>query len=331
MELRIACTNGSQPSSDILMVARTQRRGVKLLRALASASIAAAPFTLALAEPAPAPIEAVPGEVLRWAGSGPNVTHCRMAGRSWAPLDGTCYYPIDIEHKPGVVEVGRRVGGRSESARIRVGPRNYGTEEVNLPDIPQAHPSPSDLKRDANERVLLGKIYHRPEGQARFTLPVGKPANPFPEGKAFGVDRVFNGKPAPQPHTGVDSPVPVGSPVLAVADGTVAVAQDLFYPGNAVIIDHGNGLFSQYFHLSEIKVKPGNEVKKGERVGLIGSTGRATGPHLFFGVQWHNARINPKFLLENPKRMPEIGADERAAERTPASTAPKVKAKERPR
>ena len=139
-----------------------------------------------------------------------------------------------------------------------------------------------------------------------FSLPLGKPANPLPEGKSFGVDRIFNGKPAMQPHMGSDYPVPASAPVLAVAEGTVVLAQDLFYPGNAVFIDHGDGLISMYFHLSEIDVQAGQEVRKGDKLGQVGTTGRSTGPHLFFGVRWHNARIDPRFLLEDPAKIPAL-------------------------
>jgi murein DD-endopeptidase MepM/ murein hydrolase activator NlpD len=109
-----------------------------------------------------------------------------------------------------------------------------------------------------------------------------------------------------QPHMGSDYPVPVSAPVLAVADGTVALAQDLFYPGNAVFIDHGDGLISMYFHLSEINVQAGQQVRQGDRLGRVGTTGRSTGPHLFFAVRWHNARIDPRFVLEDPARIPAI-------------------------
>ena len=155
-----------------------------------------------------------------------------MSARSWAPLGDTCNFPIDLEQKPGVIAVTRQGQGRSETARITIEPRNYGTQEIELPDIAQANPSPADLQRNARERVLLAKAFNRKEGPARFTLPLGKPANPLPEGKAFGVDRIFNGKPAAQPHTGTDYPVRASAPVLAVAEGTVILAQDLFYPGN---------------------------------------------------------------------------------------------------
>jgi murein DD-endopeptidase MepM/ murein hydrolase activator NlpD len=250
-------------------------------------------------------ISAAPGTLVRWSAVG--TTRCTMKGRSWAALQGTCYYPIDLDQPPAArISISRSGSGHRTFARVTVEPFDYGTEEITLPDIPQANPSPSDLKRDARDRAQLAKAWNRKEGPARFTLPLALPVRPLPKGKSFGVKRVFNGKPASQPHTGTDYATPVGSPVLAVADGTVVIAEDLFFEGNAVFIDHGDGLISMYFHLADIKVEAGKEVKKGHTLGRVGSTGRATGPHLFFGVRWHNARINPQFVLEDPSKIPTI-------------------------
>jgi murein DD-endopeptidase MepM/ murein hydrolase activator NlpD len=250
-------------------------------------------------------VSAAPGTLLRW--SVPGTERCRMGGRSWDALQETCYYPIDLLQKPGLIKISRSGRGQSESARISVEPSAYGTQEIDLGNIPQANPSPEDLKRDKHEQVLLSKVWRRKEGPARFELPLGAPASPLPEGRDFGMKRIFNGKTAAQPHMGADYATPVGTPVLAVADGTVMLAADQFFSGNAVYIDHGNGLISMSFHLSEIKVTAGQEVKKGDTIGLVGTTGRSTGPHLFFGVRWHDARINPQFLLEDPNKIPVVG------------------------
>jgi murein DD-endopeptidase MepM/ murein hydrolase activator NlpD len=230
-----------------------------------------------------------------------------MLGRSWAALEGVCYYPIDLEQRPrSRILISRSSGGQNHLGHILVEAIDYGTEDITLPDIPQAHPSVSDLRRDARDRARLTRIFVRKEGPAKFTLPLAPPARPLPPGKSFGVKRVYNGKPAPQPHTGVDYPVPLGNPVLAVADGTVVIAEDMFFEGNAVFIDHGDGLISMYFHLSDLNVTPGLEVQKGHVLGRVGSTGRATGPHLFFGIRWHNARIDPRFVLEPPGDIPSV-------------------------
>jgi hypothetical protein len=251
-----------------------------------------------------AAVSAAPGTLVRWAAPGAN--RCSMKGRSWAALKGTCYYPVDLLQKPALITITLWSPGHREFARISVKPYEYGTEEIDLPDIPQAHPSSEDLKRNSREQALLSKVWKRKDRPAEFTLPLGAPARPLPAGKSFGVKRVVNGKPASQPHTGSDYATPVGTPVLAVADGTVVVAQDLFFEGNAVFIDHGDGLVSMCFHLAEIKVRRWQKVKKGQTLGRVGSTGRATGPHLFFGVRWHGARINPQFLLDDPGKIPVV-------------------------
>lgn len=249
-------------------------------------------------------ISAAPGTLVRWAA--PGATRCSMRGRTWAALQKTCYYPIDLLDKPGPIPIAIWGTGSKEFARISVEAYDYGTEEITLPDIPQAHPSPEDLKRDAGDRVLLGKIWRAKEGPAQFTLPLGPPVRPMSVGKSFGVKRVFNGKDAEQAHMGCDYDSPVGSPIQAVAAGTIVYAGEMFFEGNAVFIDHGDGLISMYFHLSDIKVQAGQEVKKGETLGREGATGRATGPHLWFGVRWHDARIDPKFLLEAPGKIPAV-------------------------
>jgi murein DD-endopeptidase MepM/ murein hydrolase activator NlpD len=255
-------------------------------------------------QPSPT-IQTAPGTVLRW--TAPGTLRCSMQGRSWAAVQGACYYPLDLELAPGTpIPISRSGSGPIVYGRIAVESVEYGTENITLPDIPQANPSAADLKRVALDRAKLATVFGRKEGPPKFTLPLSPPARPLPPEKSFGVKRLFNGKPDSQPHTGVDYATPIGSPVLAVANGTVAMEQEMFFEGNAVFIDHGNGLISMYFHLADINVKAGQEVKAGQILGRVGSTGRATGPHLFFGIRWHNARVDPRFLLEEPERIPSV-------------------------
>jgi murein DD-endopeptidase MepM/ murein hydrolase activator NlpD len=280
---------------------------VFLPAALGALSVAVGPVHAAAlpAEKAVARIEAVPGTLVRW--SVPGTKRCGMGGRSWAALQETCYYPIDLFQKPGLVKVSRRGVGPAKFAQISVGPASYGTQEIELGDIPQANPSPEDLQRNARDQALVAKVWARREGPARFTLPLGTPATPLPEEKGFGAKWIFNGKPgSSEDHSGVDYALAAGTPVAALAEGTVAIAEDLFYTGKAVFIDHGDGLISMYFHFSELKVQAGQDVKKGETIGLVGSTGRATGPHLHLGIRWHDARINPQPLLEDPAKIPAL-------------------------
>lgn len=271
---------------------------------IALALLAFAPSGQALAAPETREVSTRPGGLVRW--SVPGTKRCGMAGRTWAALGETCYYPIDLLRKPGPLEILRWGASGRERARVTVESYTYGSENLDLGDIPQANPSPEDLKRNARDQALVGKVWRRKEGPAMFTLPLGRPANPLPEPKTFGWNRLFNGKPAAQPHMGADFALTSGTPVLAVADGIVVIAEDLFYPGNAVFLDHGDGLITMSFHLSRIDVEAGQEVKKGDRIGLVGSTGRATGPHLYFGARWHKARIDPQFLLEDPAKIPSV-------------------------
>jgi murein DD-endopeptidase MepM/ murein hydrolase activator NlpD len=113
----------------------------------------------------------------------------------------------------------------------------------------------------------------------------------------FGVERVFNGS-VQSTHQGLDFRVPSGTSVAAVNRGRVILAQPLFFEGNCVVIDHGQGLLTLYLHLSKFSVKEGDEVKKGQEIGRSGGTGRATGPHLHLALRWQGVYLNPQVLLK---------------------------------
>ncbi|MFZ3265153.1 MAG: M23 family metallopeptidase [Terriglobales bacterium] len=112
----------------------------------------------------------------------------------------------------------------------------------------------------------------------------------------FGVQRVFNGS-VQSTHQGLDFRVPAGTPVAAVNHGQVILARPLFFEGNCVVIDHGQGLLTLYLHLSKFSVKEGDVVRKGQQIGVSGGTGRATGPHLHLAVRWQGVYLNPQTLL----------------------------------
>ena len=273
------------------------------LLVLASGPVAAKPHHQTEADPGPT-VSAVPGTIVRW--SAPGTKTCGMGKRSWPALHETCYYPVDLLENPGTVKVTRSGHGRRESAQIAVQPFDYPTQTVDLGNIPQAAPTHEEMKRAVREEAQTDEVFMRGHGPARFALPLGAPATPLPEGRDFGVKRVFNDTPAGQPHMGADYTINAGTPVRAVGDGRVALAADQFFAGNAVYIDHGDGLVTEYFHLSKIKVRAGQKVRKGQTIGLVGDTGRSTGAHLFFGARWHNARINPELLLGDPAKIPSV-------------------------
>ena len=144
-----------------------------------------------------------------------------------------------------------------------------------------------EIKKDVLNRVTLGK-----EWSGSFT-----PAAEAAVSDVFGSERIFNGKTS-SPHLGLDFRVPSGTPVHAMNDGTVLLARPLYFEGNFVVLDHGQGFLTLYLHLSEFKVKEGDRVKRGQVVGLSGGTGRATGPHLHVAVRWQGMYLDPAKLTE---------------------------------
>ncbi|HLW86473.1 MAG TPA: M23 family metallopeptidase [Candidatus Sulfotelmatobacter sp.] len=140
----------------------------------------------------------------------------------------------------------------------------------------------------------LSRVTPTREWDGKFAAPADAAIS-----DVFGSQRIFNGK-AQRPHLGLDFRVPAGTPVAAMNQGTVLLARFLYFEGNCVVIDHGQGLLTLYFHLSEFKVKEGNTVKRGQEIGLSGGTGRATGPHLHVAVRWQGTYLDPSRLLQMP-------------------------------
>ena len=151
--------------------------------------------------------------------------------------------------------------------------------------------SPEDLERSRRESRRLGEVFGRITPDILwddvFAVPI-----PNAEGSNFGHRRVFNDQPR-NPHSGADISATSGTPIRSTNRGQVVETGDYFFNGNTVIVDHGLGVYSVYLHLSEIDVEPGQMVEKGEVVGLVGATGRVTGPHLHWGFRVQNARVDP--------------------------------------
>lgn len=235
--------------------------------------------------------EAAPGGLLRWAG--PELVTCSMGDRSWKPLDGACWYPVDLDRTGTLVLVRHSTGGVA-SRRVRIGPYPWPTQRLEVEEK-YVEPPPEALRRIARESAEVARLW-KLETPRRFELPLLPPLDPLPAASRFGARRVFNGQPR-HPHTGDDFAAAPGTPVRAVAAGRVVLAEDQYFAGNAVYVDHGDGLISMSFHLSRIDVRTGDVVARGQILGESGATGRVTGPHLHFGLRWHGARIDPALLL----------------------------------
>jgi murein DD-endopeptidase MepM/ murein hydrolase activator NlpD len=157
-------------------------------------------------------------------------------------------------------------------------------------------PSPEQLTAIAADKEIKQKAFSTLGEQRLWDGPFQAPAS-APISDVFGTERVFNQQ-VQSRHQGLDYAVPSGTPVHAVNKGTVILARPMFFEGNCVVIDHGQGLLSLYLHLSQIDVKEGQEIRSGQVLGLSGGTGRASGPHLHLAVRWQGVYLNPAILLK---------------------------------
>lgn len=265
--------------------------------ALASAVLVAHSVAgLALAGAAPEAgevrLEAEPGTVVRWEAAG--TSECEADGQSWKPHGAVCYFPIDLGQTVDL-EISRVRRTVRERATIVMGEYPYPVQHVTV-EQSYVDLSREDIDRSRREQKRIAALWSK-RTERQFEIPLQPPLADAPAARNFGSRRVFNNQPR-NPHSGADFSAVPGTPALATAKGTVALAEEHFFGGNSVFIDHGDGLLSMYMHLSEILVAAGDPVEAGAIVGKVGATGRVSGPHLHFGFRWRGARIDPSVLID---------------------------------
>ena len=218
----------------------------------------------------------------------------RRPDGSWRALVG-----IDLDVPPGPHPV--RVDASLERGRLvshvemmTVRPKAFRTRRLRV-SRRYVNPPEAVTRRIESEHLRLTGLFAAEQPQPLWS---GAFIRPIPVGvvSGFGVRSVFNGQPR-APHGGADFASPSGTPVRAPGGGTVVLAEPLYFTGNTVVIDHGVGLVSLFAHLSRIDVAVGDAVKKRERIGLVGATGRVTGPHLHWTVRLHGARVDPLSVI----------------------------------
>lgn len=188
-------------------------------------------------------------------------------------------------------------GGRSDTHEIAVRTRDFRIERVN--GVPQSTvtPDPAIAERIAREQAGVTRARERDEDRADWVEGFIWPVTGRISG-VFGSQRVYNGTPRAF-HSGLDVAAPGGTPLRAPAGGVVTfVGHDLYLTGGTVLIDHGHGLSSNFLHLSRIDVAEGDRVEQGQVFGAVGATGRATGPHMHWGMNWFGVRIDPQLLVD---------------------------------
>ncbi len=208
---------------------------------------------------------------------------------------------LDLDVKPGPVgwRVTRPSAAKNGSALaagvVTVRPRTFPLQQLTLPknmvDLDAA-----TLARVETERRDLDAALAAGSGERLWRGPFRTPVEGGQPTGGYGLRRLINGQPR-SPHTGYDWAAPAGTPVLAANTGRVALVAEHFFAGRNVMLDHGLGLFTLYFHLTEARVAPGETVEAGQVIGTVGATGRVTGPHLHFAVLLGGARVDPEALL----------------------------------
>ena len=210
--------------------------------------------------------------------------------RTWRALVG-----IDLDVKPGTYPVTVDAGaGAHATYQLVVKPRAFRTRRLTVNEA-FVTPPPSEQGRIDREAALLTGVWNAPAPERLWTDHFVRPV-PHEANSAFGTRSIFNGKPR-NAHGGADFLSPAGTPIHAPNAGRVAVARNLYYSGNTVIIDHGLGLFSMLAHMSAIDVHEGDLVVAGQVLGRVGATGRVTGPHLHWAVRVGGSRVDPLSLL----------------------------------
>lgn len=191
----------------------------------------------------------------------------------------------------------QRVDGTMVSASIAVTPRDWPIERIDGVPPDTVNPPPDIAARIEREQAWVSAARLRDDDRTDFTQRFIWPVAGRISGR-FGNQRVYNGTPK-TPHSGMDIAAAEGTPVLAPAAGTVTFANpDLYLTGGTVLLDHGHGVSSNFLHLSRIDVTVGDRVAQGQPIGAVGATGRATGPHLHWGMNWFDVRIDPLLVLE---------------------------------
>lgn len=213
---------------------------------------------------------------------------------AWIALVG-----IDLDVRPGTYSVSvsatSPTGATTARHRLAVRAKRFATRRLtvdpNFVDPPESEGARIQKEAAALTAAWEGAAGPTPVPELAFAPPVPHKAN-----SAFGTRSIFNGRPR-SAHSGADFPSPAGTPIKAPAPGKVVIAGDLYFSGGTVVVDHGLGIVSLFGHMSQILVKAGDDVVLGAELGLVGATGRVTGPHLHWTVRVNGARVDPLSLV----------------------------------
>jgi len=215
---------------------------------------------------------------------------------NWLAIVGIPLSAKAGSHKVKIIDVSNnKRKGHLKSFRVRK--YHYRTQRLTIPNKNKVNPnkkSRTKINRESRLKKNLLKTFSNKQARLNFMRPTsGRDSG------RFGLKRILN-KQKRNPHSGMDIAAPRGRAVKATESGTVLYTGNLFFTGNVIYLDHGNGLLSLYAHLSKINVKKGQKIKRGQLIGKVGSTGRVTGPHLHWSVYLNGNTVDPALFL--PKK-----------------------------
>jgi murein DD-endopeptidase MepM/ murein hydrolase activator NlpD len=188
--------------------------------------------------------------------------------------------------------------GSKHQHSLQIARREYKIQHINGLPKAQVNPDEKTLVRIKQESKSIAQARSLDDERMDFTTGFIWPVK-GPITGVFGSQRILNGEPR-QPHYGIDVAAPIGTPVIAPAAGVVTYASDMYFSGGTLVLDHGHRLSSSFLHLDKILVKVGDRIEQGEKIALVGATGRVTGAHLDWRMNWHGQRIDPGLLMDTP-------------------------------
>jgi murein DD-endopeptidase MepM/ murein hydrolase activator NlpD len=202
------------------------------------------------------------------------------------------------EHGQRILKISD-AAGNDEIITLDVAARKYEIERVDGLPPSTVQPDPAALQRIRDEAAMVAAARSRRDDRTDYASGFAWPASGRISG-VYGSQRILNGEPG-RPHYGVDIAAKEGSPVYAPAGGIITLAHaGMYFSGGTIILDHGQGLSSSFLHLSKLLVDAGTVVRKGDLIARVGATGRASGPHLDWRMNWLNRRVDPQLLLQEP-------------------------------
>lgn len=238
---------------------------------------------------------AVPGGIYVWQAPA-DAADISFQGKPVMRMGRAVFVGLPISMQPGVANLSYQVSGQPQTHSFEVVEKTYTEQHLTIANKAMVDPPPETLKRIRNESVRQRSLYNSfspaLDMAAGFVIPlVGTTTS------LFGHRRFFNGQPR-SPHSGLDIAAATGTPIKAAGNGVVTLADDLYFNGNTLFLDHGQGLITMYCHLSKLLVTEGDEVQQGQEIGLVGATGRVTGPHLHWSVSLNGNRVDPTTFMQ---------------------------------